>query len=165
MNKKTQEVLFGSGKGDYRTPVSLFHQLDKEFNFTMDVAADKENTLCRDFLSEKKSAFTHVWSIQNFCNPPYGRGIIAWVNEATVQKERHGSGTVMLLPARTDTKWFHKAMESVNEIRFLKGRLTFQGEEHGAPFPSVLLIWYNSAHVGSGVEPDPHKWQTFLNII
>jgi len=162
MNKATQDVMFASGKGDHRTPVSLFHQLNEEFNFTLDVAADKENTLCKDFLSEKNSAFDSVWASQNWCNPPYGRGIVSWVNRASEMKRIHNCGTVMLLPSRTDTRWFHTALEYIDEIRFIKGRLKFQGEDNGAPFPSLLLIWWDPGKSIVPSENGSHHWYTVV---
>ena len=97
----------------------------------------------------------------NWCNPPYGRGLIAWINRAAEMKRSHNCSTVMLLPARTDTKWFHAAMGSIDSVRFIKGRLTFQGEETGAPFPSQLLIWGPPTNWQNG-EEGTHKWHEML---
>ena len=83
-----------------------------------------------------------------FCNPPYGREIGKWVKKAymtqkAAQNYKCITLIVMLLPARTDTKWFHEYIynkENV-EIRFLKGRLKFGDSKNAAPFPSMVVIF------------------------
>jgi len=141
MNKNQQDILFSSKKHDHETPKDLFKQLNKEFHFTHDVAATEENSLCANFLTEVQNALVVDWGYSNWCNPPYGRGIIEWVKQANFQFCTFKSTTVMLLPSRTDTKWFHLAMEACTEVRFIKGRLKFGGLKDAAPFPSLLLIW------------------------
>jgi site-specific DNA-methyltransferase (adenine-specific) len=75
-----------------------------------------------------------------FCNPPYGTVLKHWVKKAS---EAQGGVVVMLIPARTDTQYFHNYIyqkENV-EIRFLKGRLKFGGSSNSAPFPSMVVIF------------------------
>ena len=74
-----------------------------------------------------------------YVNPPYGREISKWVEKAYYENKK-GTLIVMLLPARTDTKWFHNYIYKQHEIRFLKGRLKFNDGKQGAPFPSMLVI-------------------------
>lgn len=76
-----------------------------------------------------------------FCNPPYGREIGKWVEKAYRTNEESGDLVVMLLPARTDTKWFHDFIYHKAEIRFIKGRLKFGGSKNSAPFPSMVVIY------------------------
>lgn len=76
-------------------------------------------------------------------NPPYGRGdnVGRWVRAAEQKSREEGCTVVMLVPARTDTKWFHEAAKPRAEIRFVKGRLKFVGAPHTAPFPCLVLIF------------------------
>ena len=76
-----------------------------------------------------------------WCNPPYGREVGKWVRKAYISSKNEGSTVVMLLPARTDTKWFHEYIYNQSEIRFIKGRLKFGGSANSAPFPSMVVVF------------------------
>lgn len=76
-----------------------------------------------------------------FVNPPYGREIGNWVEKAFRTNEEHGNLVVMLLPARTDTKWFREYIYHKAEIRFIRGRLKFGNSKNAAPFPSMVVIY------------------------
>ena len=128
---------------DWATPQALFDQLDEIHNFTLDVAAsssnhktakwfglDHDNPALRDGLA-MSWAGESVW-----CNPPYGRVIKEWVKKAH-QESQHAS-IVMLLPARTDTQWFHDYAIR-HKVTFIKGRLKFGNGQVAAPFPSILV--------------------------
>ena len=78
-----------------------------------------------------------------FCNPPYGRGVGKWVEKAYKEAQQEDTLVVMLLPARTDTKWFHEYIYNKTEIRFIKGRIKFGGCKNPAPFPSMIVIFRN----------------------
>jgi phage N-6-adenine-methyltransferase len=149
------KALFASTKGDWATPLDLFDQLDAEFSFILDAAASKENKLCPDYLGPGSdlgedalaSRWVSPYQIDGYqldgavwCNPPYGRGIGLWVAKA-IDEAMHGTTIVLLLPARTDTKWFHAAVAAGAEVRLIKGRLTFGGAPSAAPFPSALFIF------------------------
>ena len=75
-----------------------------------------------------------------FCNPPYGRDLGAWVRKGYEEARKPGTKVVMLLPARTDTKWFHEFCVK-GEIKFLKGRLKFGDGKGTAPFPSMVVVF------------------------
>ena len=75
-----------------------------------------------------------------FCNPPYGREIGRWVRKCYEESQR-GATVVMLIPARTDTAWFHDYIYGKAEIRFIRGRLHFNESTSGAPFPSMIVIF------------------------
>lgn len=145
-----KQALFSSSKSDWQTPKNFFKQLDNEFHFTLDAAADDKNALCDDYLGPgspiAEDALTVSWS-QNelgdtvaWCNPPYGRAIGKWVEKGWTEAAMHGVTVVMLLPARTDTRWFHDYCV-MGEMRFIKGRLKFGGAEAGAPFPSMVVVF------------------------
>jgi site-specific DNA-methyltransferase (adenine-specific) len=138
-------ALMTSKCGEWQTPKELFDRLNGEFGFALDVAASAENHLCdRYFSLPHDDAFTGWWNGNCFCNPPYGRNLSRWFEKARNAAE-NGSTVVMLVPARTDTKWFHEHVWNVaSEIRFLPGRLVFKmpsGKSGRAPFPSMLVIY------------------------
>jgi len=132
----------------WQTPRELFNTLNKEFKFTMDVAASEHNRLCDIYYGEKSNALCNYWDKVNWCNPPYSN-IMPWVKKAMKEHER-GKTTVMLVPADTSVKWFKKAYESCNEVRFISGRISFINAETQKPVNgnnkgSVLFIWRGHA--------------------
>ena len=149
------QALFSSDKMIWETPQDLFDELHKEFRFRLDAAASSKNRKCEHYYDERISGLTNDWSFfeRIWVNPPYGRGITdKWVAKAAEECNK-GALVVMLLPARTDTKYFHQYIYNKPnvEIRFLKGRLKFEldGEPIrdknerpvGAPFPSMVVIF------------------------
>ena len=143
MNK----ALFSSVKMDWRTPKDFFQELDQEFHFGLDAAASPENAKCERYFTPEVDGLSCSWSGYGavFCNPPYGREIGKWVQKAYSEHVRWGVTIVMLIPARTDTSFFHDYIYGKAELRFLRGRLKFE-DEHGAamnpaPFPSMVVIF------------------------
>ena len=76
-----------------------------------------------------------------FCNPPYAREIAKWVKKAYEESLKPNTLVVMLIPARTDTAYFHDFIYHKAEIRFVRGRLHFNESKQGAPFPSMVVIF------------------------
>jgi len=138
MNTK---VMFSSKKTEWETPRALFDELNREFGFTLDVCALPENAKCDLFFAPKTDGLSQSWK-GHMCwmNPPYGREIGKWVKKAYEESQR-GATVVCLLPARTDTRWFHDYIYGKAEIRFLRGRIKFVGSENSAPFPSMIVIY------------------------
>jgi site-specific DNA-methyltransferase (adenine-specific) len=144
------EVHYSSKNKEWETPNSLYKPLEKEFNIMLDVCATEENKKCALYFNKKLNGLTSDWRIVGefgklgkvacWMNPPYGREIGAWVKKADKEKRR-GVTTVALLPARTDTKWFHDYIYNKAEIRFLKGRIRFVDAKASAPFPSMIVIF------------------------
>lgn len=133
--------LFSSNTSEWATPVAFFKALDAEFHFTLDPCATAHNAKCARFFTAKDDGLSQDWGGQRvFCNPPYGREIGQWVRKCYEERERC-EVIVMLLPARTDTKWFHDYIYGKAEIRFIKGRLHFNDAKQGAPFPSMVVIY------------------------
>ena len=134
------KTLFASKKMDWETPQSLFDELDKEFGFELDVCAVKETAKCKRYYSPKTNGLLQEWGIRCcWMNPPYGREIINWMRKAYEQAIL-GSKVVCLVPARTDTKWWHEyAIKGT--IRFIRGRLKFGNSKNSAPFPSAIVIF------------------------
>ena len=131
------EVLFSSKTDLWSTPQWFFDELDKEFHFETDVCALPENAKCERFFTPEQNGLAQTWTGVCWCNPPYGRRIGEWVQKAAESK----TTVVMLLPARTDTKWFHDYIYEKAEIRFIKGRLKFGEAQHNAPFPVMVVVF------------------------
>jgi site-specific DNA-methyltransferase (adenine-specific) len=143
----TGKVYHRADRQDWATPAWLFRELDLEFRFTLDVAASPANAKCRHFYTADDDALLQPWAPQVcWCNPPYGRSIGSWMAKARDEAKR-GAVVVMLLPSRTDTAWWHEHVErKAFDVRFLRGRLNFDGGKRSqAPFPSVIVI-YRSLH-------------------
>lgn len=138
------KVHYSSKSNEWETPLPLFKELDREFNFTLDPCATKTTAKCSRFFTKEEDGLLQDWSKDIvYVNPPYGKEIRNWVEKA-YQEHRKGATVVMLLPARTDTRWFHDYIYETAEIRFLKGRVKFlqRGEElYPAPFPSMVVVF------------------------
>lgn len=131
---------------EWGTPKDLFDTLNAEFDFTLDVAASDHNAKCKKYFTKEINGLNQSWSGERcFMNPPYGRGLDRWVSKAWREVRKNGGAEVVvaLLPARTDTKWFHNYVLDKAEIRFIKGRVKYvNGEKpQPAPFPSIVVIW------------------------
>jgi phage N-6-adenine-methyltransferase len=124
---------------EWETPQHFFDALNAEFGFTLDVAASPTNAKCPRYFTPKDDGLTQPWTGVCWMNPPYGRTIGAWMRKA-YEASRQGTTVVCLLPARTDTLWWHTYAYH-GEIRFVPGRLTFGGAAHPAPFPSVVVVF------------------------
>lgn len=132
--------LFTSNTVEWATPQALFDELNKEFNFTLDPCATPDNAKCKKFFTKADNGLKQDWGGERvFCNPPYGQEIRDWVEKA-YNENKKGVFVVMLIPARTDTKYFHKYIYNKHEIRFIKGRLHFNDGKSPAPFPSMIVI-------------------------
>ena len=136
------KALFTSEKTDWRTPPELFARLYAIHHFTLDAAASDQNHLCEKYFTEENSGLTNSWQGETvFCNPPYGRTVGEWVRKAYIEYGSLKCKIVMLLPARTDTRWFHDYIYRCAKIEFIKGRLKFSGSKNSAPFPSMIVIF------------------------
>jgi|TARA_Y100000296_G_C5170608_1_gene257097 site-specific DNA-methyltransferase (adenine-specific) len=136
--------LFTSNKDDWETPQDLFDRLNEEFDFRLDVCANAKNAKCGGYFNKKDNGLNKSWWLIKgycWCNPPYGRQIIKWVEKAYMENKLNGARIVMLLPARTDTRYFHDYIYGKAEIRFIKGRLKFSDSKNSAPFPSMLVVY------------------------
>lgn len=146
-------VHLSSKSDDWATPQDLFDLLNEKFEFELDVCASVENAKVPYFFTKEKNGLAQVWRGVCWMNPPYGRknrrkgiaGIGAWVEKAARSAEQ-GATVVCLLPARTDTKWWHAfcypvLRERPDDVEFLRGRVKFGGAKAGAPFPSVLVVF------------------------
>lgn len=140
-----------SRRDDWETPPDLFAALDAEFAFDTDVAASESNRLCLSYFTKEVDALSIDWGHRRcWMNPPYGREIRAWMAKA-LDASRKGALVVALVPARTDTRWWHESAMLATERRFIQGRLRFRcgGVPIGdnskgsakSPFPSAIVIF------------------------
>ncbi len=139
--------LFSSKNMCWCTPQDFFDKLDKEFHFKLDAAATDKSAKCRMYFDSEKDGLSQSWNCGGavFCNPPYGREISKWVAKAYNESKIVNYPIVLLVPARTDTRYFHDYIYGKSEIRFICGRLKFTDEEgrtrNNAPFPSMLVVY------------------------
>jgi phage N-6-adenine-methyltransferase len=135
---------FESKRQDWTTPTDLFVPLREEFGFTLDAAASPDNALCENYLTAEDDALGVRWAPHvTWLNPPYGEGsapLSRWVAKARDEAQA-GATVVMLIPARTNTNWFHDICLAQGEVRFVRGRPKFGGAKHGLPQPLCLVIF------------------------
>lgn len=151
----TAVPLKTDGRKTWGTPEKLFSKLHAEFDFTVDACAERGNSMLPKSW-EGANGLCYCWQNERvFVNPPYGmRELKEWVGKAYWEWKLHGATTVMLLPARTDSWWFHEyAMRG--EIRFIRGRLRFQGARYNAPFPSMIVIFRGRHEITSSTYRRP----------
>lgn len=131
------ELMFSSKTDLWETPQELFDKYNAIYNFNTDVCALPENAKCEHFFTPEIDGLQQEWQGVCWCNPPYGRKIGEWVKKAA----EANATVVMLLPARTDTKWFHDYCKPLGQVEFLRGRLRFGGSKNAAPFPSMIVVF------------------------
>lgn len=136
------EVHYSSKTDEWATPQDFFNQLDQEFDFNLDPCADATNAKVDVFYTKSDNGLSKDWGgFRVFCNPPYGRSIGEWVKKSYEESKKPNTKVVMLLPARTDTRWFHDYIYGKAEVRFTKGRLKFGESKNSAPFPSMVVVF------------------------
>lgn len=169
MDERTRELLFSSTETRWSTPQPLFNILDNTYHFTLDPCAEDWNAKCPTYFTVEDNGLEQSWAGHTvFMNPPYNRpenackpnctkkicqkrgfhlterlpGINDWIEKAYTEHKKYGITVVSLLPARTDTQWFHKYIYNQFEVYFLKGRVRFvlpEGVKYPAPFPSMIV--------------------------
>ena len=140
--KISDSPFLSSQTVEWATEQAFFDQVDREFHFTVDVAADASNAKCARFYDIESDGLMQDWDGETvWCNPPYGERIKDWMYKAATS----AATTVLLVPSRTDVKWFHEIVLPHAEVRFIKGRLRFGGSKDPAPFPTMLVIFRGAA--------------------
>lgn len=144
MNK----VLYSSNKSDWETPHAFFAALDAEFGFTLDACATDENAKVRRWITPAMDALKYPWVGVVWMNPPYGYQIGRWVRKS-YEEAQIGVGAVVvgLIPAKTETSWWHDYVMKAEEIRLIRGRLRFSGSPINAPLPSAVVVWRQGNYV------------------
>ena len=140
MNTK---LMFSSKTDLWSTPQEFYNKLNEEFNFNLDPCATNENHKCEKYFTIDDDGLKQNWQGHRvFCNPPYGRVLKEWVQKCYEESLKPNTTVVMLIPARTDTIYFHKYIYNISkEIRFIKGRLKFGDCKNSAPFPSMVIVF------------------------
>jgi len=131
--------LFTSTTDLWATPQGFFDEYNNIYQFDLDVCATPENAKCPRYFTKEQDGLKQEWGGVCWMNPPYGREIGKWVMKA-YQSSLRGGVVVCLLPARTDTAWFHDYCTKGN-IKFIRGRLKFGGAKNSAPFPSMVVVF------------------------
>jgi len=135
--------LMTSNSDEWTTPQWLFDRLNAVFQFTIDAAATRENSLCEDLFTDGLSV---SWEGERiWCNPPYSQ-IKLWAAKF-IEESKRAVCIVALVPARTDTKWFQSIAKSADKIFYIPGRLKFGDGKGSAPFPSALAFWFGLEHI------------------
>lgn len=132
-------VHFSSATDLHATPQDFFDRLDAEFGFDLDVCASPENAKCTIYFTKEDDGLSRDWTGVVWMNPPYGREIGRWLRKANESVKDNGATVVCLVPARTDTNWWHEYVIK-HEVRFVRGRLKFGNAKNSAPFPSAVVI-------------------------
>ena len=135
-------VHFSSKSNEWYTPQYLFDELNEKYQFTLDPCASHENAKCDKYFTIEDDGLTKDWSKDTvFMNPPYGRNIKHWIKKAYEESVK-GATVVCLIPARTDTTYWHDYIfNNAYNIKFLKGRIKFGGAVNSAPFPSAIVVF------------------------
>lgn len=125
-------IHFSSQSVHWPSPKAVYDELHKEFNFDLDPCPLGGGEV------DGTSPLFMPWAGRRvYCNPPYGNAMVPFLQRAT-----EADIAVFLIPARTDTRWFHGiVLPKASEIRFIKGRLKFGDAKHSAPFPSMVVIF------------------------
>jgi len=150
-----QSALLSSKDMTWCTPQSLFDKLDQEFHFTLDAAATDKSAKCERYFTPETDGLKQDWGGNIvFCNPPYGREITLWISKGFTESYKPNTTVVMLIPARTDTSYWHTYILPHAEIRFLRGRVKFTDEngvtKYPAPFPSAVVIFTKHKNIRKG---------------
>lgn len=127
---------------EWETPIAFFKELDEKYHFTLDVCATPENAKCASFYTKEQDGLAQTWRGRCWMNPPYGRGIGAWIRKAYESVQNGDCELVCcLIPARTDTAWWHDYVMQGGVVTFVRGRLKFSGNTSNAPFPSAVCVF------------------------
>ena len=131
--------MFSSETDMWATPQEFYNKINAIFNFEIDVCAVEENAKCKKYFSVIEDGLKQEWKGVCWMNPPYGTGIGKWIKKA-YESALGGATVVCLVPARTDTAWWHDYCVK-GEVLLLRGRLKFGGSKNSAPFPSALVVF------------------------
>ena len=131
---RRRSVHFSSARMNWPTPQKFYEELDAEFHFDFDPCPRNPNF----------DGLAVDWGRVNFVNPPYGQEIKKWIKKG-YEQWRLGKTVVFLIPSRTDTAYWHDYIMQADQIRFIRGRLKFEGAKYSAPFPSCVVVFRGAA--------------------
>lgn len=150
---------FGSGRQDWETPDELWKPLNAEFAFELDVCATAENAKCARYYTPEQDGLKQQWRARCWMNPPF-KTMVKWIKKAHSESQNEGATVVCLLPARTNTNWWHDYCMK-GEVRFIRGRPRFKGAEHGLPQPLAIVIFRPPNEGTEARRPSPLPPVTF----
>ena len=147
---KINDSWYTSSTDLWATPQATFDELNAEFQFTLDPCAIAENAKCKNYFTPEQNGLLQDWGGQVvFCNPPFSQ-MKQWVQKCSAESAKPNTKVVMLIPARTDTSYFHDYIYHKAEIRFIRCRLHYNDSKQGAPFPSMIVIFDGSKSKPTG---------------
>jgi phage N-6-adenine-methyltransferase len=142
MKDNSIKAMFSSATDMWATPQSFFDRYDRLYSFELDVCAVAENAKCKRFFSPEDDGLAQNWTGSCWMNPPYGRQIGHWMKKAATESKKNDALIVCLVPARTDTAWWHDwVIPHASTVEFVRGRIKFGGHMNSAPFPSAVVIY------------------------
>lgn len=135
-------VYFSSEKQTWETPQDFFDKLNTKFNFTLDACAEHETAKVSNYFTVEENALNQDWNGVVWCNPPYGREQVKFIEKALDESVKNNSIVVVLIPARPETKvWQNIIFKNASQVCFVKGRLKFGNSKDNAPFPSAIVVF------------------------
>ena len=155
------DVHYASEKQTWETPQDFFDLMDSEFHFDVDVCAEDETAKCNIYYTVDDDGLSKEWNRTCWMNPPYGREIGKWMKKAYESSLNSGATVVCLVPARTDTKWWHNYAMKANEVRFIRGRLRFGNATASAPFPSAVVV-FRPFSTPQGISAQSRKSRSYV---
>ena len=139
MTEQQLQAQFSSQKDAWETPQYFFDKYNEQFHFDLDAASTDDNAKCKNHFTVSDDGLSQNWGgCRVWLNPPYGREIGRWVQKEWEESQKPETLVVCLLPARTDTAWFHDYCTK-GKITFIRGRLKFGNSKNSAPFPSMVV--------------------------
>lgn len=140
-------VHYSSNTDLWATPQDFFDKLNDEFNFSLDPCANENNAKCVRYFTKDDDGLMQDWAGELvFMNPPYGREIKDWIRKAYEESRKDNTTVVTLIPARTDTAYWHNYVMKADEIRLVRGRLKFGDSKNSAPFPSAVVVFRGNSN-------------------
>lgn len=157
-----QKAMVSSKSNEWSTPHILFDRLNYEFNFTLDPCCTKNNSKCKKYYTIKENGLKQDWNNEIvFMNPPYGGNTAEWIKKAYIES-LNGVIVVCLITSSTDRSYWHDIIfPFASEIRFVKGRVKFGGNESSAPFASAIVVFDKNKenNLISSINPNNDKYK------
>lgn len=141
-----------SKRQDWKTPKALYDRLNAIFKFDTDPCPAGK-------VFDGKDGLNMPWGKRNFVNPPYGHMLCKWVKKA-YEESKKKKLVVLLIPSRTNTRYWHDYVMKADEIWLVKGRIKFDNVKV-APFPSAIIVFD-----GTIKDPDAYgpRWESVNTI-
>ena len=138
----SDSVHFSSAKQTWETPQDFFDKVNDVFDFTLDACAEHETAKVDKYFTVDDDALTQDWNGIVWCNPPYGREQVKFIEKARNESTKNDATVVVLIPARPETRvWQNVIFKDASQVCFIKGRLKFGGSKENAPFPSAMVVF------------------------